>query len=83
MLQTLHSETKFWNLISLKNLFCTVFNVEFVQTFLTARVHDHQQKRNFPFFDNGFQNFWVKLCYERYKKNQPTIFYVRSTLFSL
>ena len=41
--------------------------------FLTARVQDHQQKRNFPFFHKGFQNFWVKLL-RTLQKNQPTIF---------
>ena len=34
------------------------------------------QKRNFPFFNKGFQNFCVELCYRHYKKIKLQFFVV-------
>ena len=55
-------ETNFLNKLILHSFQCIIC------TNIPHRVHDHQQKRNFPFFHKGFQNFCVKLCYEHYKK---------------
>ena len=37
-------------------------------TNIPHRVLDRQQKRNLSFYNKGFQNFCVKLCYRHYKK---------------
>ena len=67
MLQTLYSETNFWETNFLDKLFLHSFQF-IICTNIPHRILDNQQKRNFPFFNKGFQNFCVKLCYRHYKK---------------
>ena len=67
MLQTLHSEANFWETNCLKKLILHSFQF-IICTNLPHRILDYQQKRNFPFFNKGFQTFCVKLCYKHYKR---------------
>ena len=82
MLQTLHSETNFLETNFLNKLILHSFQC-IICTNIPHRVHDHQQKRNFPFFHKGFQNFCVKLCYEHYKKINLQFFVFTWHFFSL
>ena len=82
MLQTLHSETNFLETNFPNKLILHSFQC-IICTNIPHRVHDHQQKRNFPFFDKGFQNFCVKLCYEHYKKINLQFFVFTWHFFSL
>ena len=67
MLQTLHSKTNFLETNFLNKLILHSFQF-IICTNIPHRVLDHQQKRNFPFFNKGFTNFCVKLWYRHYKK---------------
>ena len=67
MLQTLHSKTNFLETSFLNKLILHSFQF-IICTNIPHRVLDHQQKRNLSFYNKGFQNFCVKLCYRHYKK---------------
>ena len=77
MLQTLHSETNFWETNFLQTLILHSFQF-IICTNIPHRILDYQQKRNFPFFNKGFLNFCVKLCYRHY-----AIFYSHFFFYSL
>ena len=55
---TIHSETNFLETNFLNKLILHSFQC-IISTNIPHRVHDHRQRKNFPFFNEGFQNFWV------------------------
>ena len=86
MLQTLHSETNFWETNFLQTLILHSFQF-IICTNIPHMILDYQQKRNFPFFNKGFKNFCVKLCFYIFNTvvntKLPAIFCVHLTLFSV
>ena len=81
MLQTLYSETNFCETNFFNKLI--LHNFQFIIcTNIPHRILDNQQKRNFPFFNKGFQNFCVKLCYRHYKKSTCNFCRIFFTLYS-
>ena len=71
----LHLTTNFLNkliLHSFQFIICTN---------IPHRILDYQQKRNFPFFNKGFHDFCVKLCYKHYKKIDLQFFNFFFTLY--
>ena len=71
----LHLTTNFLNKLILHSFQFIIY------TNIPHRILDYQQKRNFPFFNKGFQNFCVKLCYKHYKKIDLQFFNFSFTLY--